>query len=274
MHLSPIMKKNHKLTLLITVYFLADTEARLSFGNCAQDFAAKKAFCDKTGLKSIPQDLMTDLEHLFMSDCDITTLHNDSFQRYPSLIQLILTDNDISSIESGTFLSLKRLEVLDLSWNFLLSRLDGALSNVILSTFKAENCDLDSVPSLQVKKCSRVSLMDNQINRVTVTCKSRDSWYQYINLEGNDIRTITSITFFINCSVTELNLFDNPVEVIEPSVIGSLKVRQLEVGGRHLPLEQIDNLFQGVKRSVISHLALVRVGLENNSCWFLFTSHR
>ena len=263
---TPIMEENLYWKLLITSIVLAITQPTLCHEHCIEEFANKEAYCEG-GLTSIPQDLQTDLVGLSVMRCDlITTLHNDSFVRYPKLTELILSENNISAIESGAFLPLTHLSKLVLSNNSMLTRMQGALGELPAIHFQANYCNLNS--SLR-GNFLELSLVGNQITRVNVTCGNRNFSCDNINLEGNKIRHITGKTFVINCNATFMTLHNNPIELIDPSLIASLKVRHLKIGGWSIPLEHISNLFLGVKDSVIiSHLELRAVGLETISPGF------
>ena len=253
------MVRNLRWRLIFALCFITFTRARL---RCTQDFNDHRALCSCTdsGIKNVPRNLMKDLVYLSIDDCDLTELQNDSFTPYPKLATLILSFNNISKIDSGAFLHLKRLKKIDLSYNPFLPRLDGeSFNDLILTDFMAHDSNVNSFPKGRI---SIVSLMQNKIDRVTVTCKDDDIIYKNVNLQSNNIRRITHEWFVFKCTAVILDLTDNPNEEIDPSLIASLRVNRFQIGGSPFPLEQISNLFEGVKRSIMTHLQLENVGLE------------
>ena len=65
--------------------------------------------------------------NLLQTDCD-TCLSSRSFQGLASLILLNLSNNQISSLESGLFQDLANLQSLDMSWNQLQQIPQGNMS--------------------------------------------------------------------------------------------------------------------------------------------------
>ena len=72
------------------------------------------ANCDHRNLTDVPQNLFSNMQWLYLSDNQITLLHNTSFQAYLQLVVLDLAGNQIYSIEIGTFFPLVNMEYLNL----------------------------------------------------------------------------------------------------------------------------------------------------------------
>ena len=243
------MAGNLRWTLIFAFCFITFTLASL---HCTQDFNDNRELCSCTdsGIKKVPRDIMEDLVYLSVVGCDLTELRNDSFSPYPRIATLILSLNNISKIDSGAFLHIKSLKTLHLSLNPFLPRLDSEPFNDLnLTDFMARDSNVNSFPKGRI---SSVSLMQNKIDRVTVTCKDDNIIYKNVNLQSNNI---THKWFVFKCTVVLLDLTDNPIEEIDPSLIASLKVIRFQIGGSPLPLEQISNFFEGVKRSIMKMLA-------------------
>ena len=94
--------------------------ATIEAASCHQDFSLKAAFCSDKGFRSVPTDLLPDLRELYLHDNLLTTLKNETFERYPSLRVLTLGLNNISRIEEGAFNPLKKLFRLSIGDNLYL----------------------------------------------------------------------------------------------------------------------------------------------------------
>ena len=81
-------------------------------------WSGKEVNCVNTGLVSIPGDLPNDVTFLNLRDNHLTQVTADDFH-YTSLRALDLAFNDITKIDTGTFVKLIRLESLDLRYNNL-----------------------------------------------------------------------------------------------------------------------------------------------------------
>ena len=253
------MARNLQWTLSLAIFFLAYTEAKVS---CAEDFNVKwvQCFCTEVGIKYVPKDLMADLEFLKVTDCDLTELRNDSFSPYPALTKLDLSFNNISKIDSGAFLNIRRLTKLVLSFNPYLPRLDSEpFNNLFLSEFLANYNDIKTFPK---GLFSRISLTDNKIDHVILACEDDNFVYNSVVLQNNNIRRMTKNAFVCKCNVDTMDLTKNRIEEIDPALIASLKIVRLQIGEIFLPLQQLLNLFEGMKLSKITHLQLPSIGLE------------
>ncbi len=71
-----------------------------------------------SSLKTIPKLILPGLTFLDLSGCnEIDMLAEDTFIRVPMLENLVLADSGIRTVESGAFVGLSRLQILDLSGN-------------------------------------------------------------------------------------------------------------------------------------------------------------
>ncbi|XP_030832118.1 toll-like receptor 3 [Strongylocentrotus purpuratus] len=96
------------LFVIITLTSIHRRET-IEAASCLQDLSLKAAYCSHKGFRSVPTDLLPDLRRLQLDYNLLTTLTNETFERYPSLRELDLGDNNISRIDEGAFNPLKNL---------------------------------------------------------------------------------------------------------------------------------------------------------------------
>eukprot|EP00057_Strongylocentrotus_purpuratus_P029326 XP_011683800.1 PREDICTED: slit homolog 2 protein-like [Strongylocentrotus purpuratus] len=179
---------------LISIHRRATVEA----ASCYQDFSLKAAFCSDEGFRSVPTDLLPDLRELYLHDNLLTTLTNETFERYPSLWVLSLDNNNISRIDEGAFNPLKNLFRLSIGYNLYLPTLKK-------ETIEAASCHQDF--SLKVAFCS-----DNGFRSVPTDLLPD---LRELYLEDNLLTTLTNETFERYPSLRVLSLDNNNISRIE-----------------------------------------------------------
>ncbi|XP_045583869.1 G-protein coupled receptor GRL101-like [Procambarus clarkii] len=76
--------------------------------------------CERRGLTLLPQDIELQISRFRLSGNFFNhTLTPASFTRYPHVVFLDLSNNSLTSLPAGMFLSLSRLRILDLRDNLL-----------------------------------------------------------------------------------------------------------------------------------------------------------
>ena len=226
--------------------------------NCSQNFENKIADCRKSSLTKVPRNLNPDLQTLFLSENELKTLRNTSFERYPRLTELYLDSNGMDTIESCTFFPLRDLKILILSRNSIsvisggLFKRNENLQQLHLSQNKLEVFSseiLKFLPNLQF-----LSLYVNSIRVLNITNCDR-STIQGVNLMNNNFQKLTSETFTFTCATNSLYLDFNSIITIDPQTIASLSVKMLQLGG--LPFftdKLLKDLFLGVSLSMIEEV--------------------
>ncbi|XP_061231288.1 leucine-rich repeat-containing protein 3C [Neopsephotus bourkii] len=87
--------------------------------------------CSSARLTEVPRDIPNDTNKLYLDSNRIPFLPRDAFRDLPLLLELDLSHNAITSIESGAFLGLaEHLRSLDLSSNNLVSVSKDTFSNL------------------------------------------------------------------------------------------------------------------------------------------------
>ncbi|XP_069490869.1 leucine-rich repeat-containing protein 3C [Ambystoma mexicanum] len=99
----------------------------------AEEDGYKTFRCSNALLTEIPKDIPNDTNKLFLDFNQITFIPNDAFRNLPALMELDLSHNAITSLESGAFRGLsENLHSLDLSSNRLVT-----VNKEVFSSLKA-----------------------------------------------------------------------------------------------------------------------------------------
>uniref|UniRef100_A0A2S2Q266 Leucine-rich repeat and immunoglobulin-like domain-containing nogo receptor-interacting protein 2 n=1 Tax=Sipha flava TaxID=143950 RepID=A0A2S2Q266_9HEMI len=157
-------------------------------------------------LKTIPDNIMSEVQILKLQTNRIAKLNNRSFVMYPKIKELLLSDNVVHTIKPGSLSVLDKLELLDLSGNALyevpaglpkslvhlnlnmnpIKRMDQLSRAVGLQVLKLSRCGLVKYPALDVMP-SLVELdvsgndLLNDLDPVTLAATCRLSW---LNVTG------------------------------------------------------------------------------------------
>ncbi|NXY91953.1 LRR3C protein, partial [Alcedo cyanopectus] len=101
--------------------------------------------CSNAQLTEVPRDIPNDTNKLYLDFNRIPFLPRDAFRDLPLLLELDLSHNSISSVESGAFRGLaEHLHSLDLSSNRLVSVSKDTFSNLKAKVNLSDNpwrCD-------------------------------------------------------------------------------------------------------------------------------------
>ena len=233
---------------------------------CSFDVQDKVIDCNDRGLTEVPNDLPADVLDLYMYSNNIQTLRNSSFQRYLELKVILLGNNDIRVIETGTFYSLKYLVYLALNDNkhFGLPTIDIFRYSNKLMHLSIGSCGISFFPNnifQWLPNLQELSFLDNRVKFFNATHTSNDS-----KLMGMDREDRSS-----QCSVDFIELAGNPVEALDPLFIQKLPACFLRFGGdvtqalskQTIPDHVFSNLFTGLAKSTTQELSL---SFTNFSC--------
>ncbi|XP_072163062.1 uncharacterized protein [Diadema setosum] len=235
--------------------------------NCEIDLDSRITTCEDMGLSSVPEYLPDNTEELYLSGNQICALNNTSFVVYKQLRVLAIDQNNISFIESGTFSMLPFLHYLDLSGNLLLPVIRG---DMFASTGLTEiNLDKTSLAHISddlfraMAPISTVSLNENVLQSVNWTDCHNVS-FGSMSFTFNNLTELSEQSFVLNCTVDDLNLADNPIHLVSPTIISSLKVKKLDMSEIMLPENELRHLFEGVgSSSTITSLVVRNIGLTS-----------
>ncbi|XP_071489191.1 toll-like receptor 2 [Diadema antillarum] len=215
---------------------------------CLIDRASRGAYCYGMGLSSVPGHLPGNTEILDLSFNKIAALYNTSCFAYKQLKDLVIESNDISFIDSGTFLGLSFLQSLDLSNNKRLPALRGdmfastALTNIQLNGSNLAHVSDDIFRAMTTT--STLGLRNNILQNVSWTaCHVA---FLSMSLTQNKFTELSEKSFAMDCNVDSLDLSYNPIQLISPATISSLKVRGLDMSGILLPEKELHHLFEDI----------------------------
>lgn len=176
----------------------------------AHTFRKITADCIGLDLSEIPNDLKHDIEILDASDNRIREIHNESLMRYSSLQLLYLSNNFITYIEPGAFMSLPELQVLDLSVNGIRS-MPSELPLTLRKLYLNGNRDLETVPLTKAFNLEFLSLADCHLSALPDV--GQLPYLIELNITGNPISTISAEQLAPLCRLKHLhvsgNLFQN-----------------------------------------------------------------
>eukprot|EP00057_Strongylocentrotus_purpuratus_P033088 XP_790080.3 PREDICTED: toll-like receptor 13 [Strongylocentrotus purpuratus] len=229
-----------------------------SFYGCDQTFELKKASCCNKHLDSVPQNLSEDTELLDLTGNNITKLLNSSFEVYPLINYLDISDNDVRAIESAAFYPLKGLMNLFLSNNprLVIPTTSVFMMSLQLSILDLGRSNLNSLPNDTLKWSLHIKsayLWYNQLSFINVSsCGMTDN----VVMMGNQLKHLTARYFTFVCHTDTLDLRDNPIQSVDPDLIASLHVRSLMLGGYPLSYEVLANIILGISKSDIKQLAI------------------
>ncbi|XP_071489190.1 CD180 antigen-like [Diadema antillarum] len=234
---------------------------------CLFDRAKRGVYCYNMGLSAVPRDLPGNTEILDLSLNNINALYNTSFFAYNHLKVLAIESNNISFIESGTFLMLSFLQSLDLSNNKRLPALRGdmfastALTNVQLNGSNLAYVSDDIFRAMATT--STLGLRRNVLQNVSWT-DCHNVTFLSVSLSWNKLAELSEQSFVMGCTADSLDLAHNPIRLVSPATISSLKVRSLDVSGILLSEKELHHLFEGVRSSTsITSLYIRNIGLTS-----------
>ena len=244
-----------------------------SFGErCTLKWDQTEAYCQGKQLPEVPEDLLQSIRALFLSHNNINTLRNTSFQPYRFLDILDISFNKIHIIELGTLFTLKNLVELNLATNPGIIIPNGNVFRYAgqLVYLNAESCRLQTFPSGAFKwfgELRDLRLYNNQISFINVTTCNAE---MKLNLSHNRIKVLKRDMFEISCHVDCLDLSGNPIQIVDPKLMGSLSVSTLIIGGESLASVILRYLLVSIARSKIAVLVIKHThlcGLMSSICW-------
>ena len=234
---------------------------------CDVDFYAKSVQCDRRKLNAIPENLPADIIILDLSQNKLQRLHHDSFISHVSLMELDLSRNNITFIEKSTFAPLKHLRELILTantnLNIIQSDMFGGSHNLML--LDLAECNITTFPNNTFEwlpRIQKLSLKNNALTFVNTTVCPKKG-LSFVDFSENLLESITNDTFTFKCTCDALFLHANPLRVVNPNVIASLKVKTLSVGVGSIHVHETNttqlytDLFAGCARSAITELNVI-----------------
>ncbi|XP_071496900.1 uncharacterized protein [Diadema antillarum] len=226
-----------------------------SVRSCEIDFYQMLVDCSKCNLTSVPRDIPSETEILYLSYNLIVRLENDTFSGLPKLRELYVDTNMLSSIESSALEGLHGLEILDLSGNSLSSLpADLFIGITELMELNLGINYFDEIPCeslLPLTGLKRLLLHFNHIKYPYCERFPTLSNATAISLSRNGIWLIQRRTFrFLeNSTVHHLILTGNEIKYIDYRVVASLRFHTLTLNSNPFSDDQlgIASIFYGAK---------------------------
>lgn len=196
--------------LLMYMYILlhwkniADGAKHYSASGC--HLVSKGAHCRYLQLTSIPQDLPSDIEELFIDHNNVRSLDEDTLKRYPNLNNLSLKSNSLSHIDLNAFRDTPNLRSLSLQ------------DNTIFKKYTLVSLALRSALSLRWLDLSKNALNEDMVTTLLTNLTS----LEYLNLDYNVVMRLDRFSFEGLRNLKELSLQRNYIYEIGISTFDSL----------------------------------------------------
>ena len=171
---------------------------------------------------------------------------------------LYLKSNDIRMIESASFYPLKELNKLYLSLNpnLVLPATNLFRWSKNLSILDLSGSNLKLLPSKTLEWSPSLDTIVLTANKLTFVNMSLCVRAKNVQLDYNKIKHLTAKSFIFGCQSDHVDLSGNPIKLVDPNVIASLRVQSLVIGSYPLSLEIIKDTFIGTCRSGIVELVI------------------
>lgn len=155
------------------------------------------------------------LRVLDLSDNTINDIPRHIFYGLGSLIELNISQNKLYLLPFQAFESMTLVEVIDLSYNLLVSFLDNFfLHNMRLKVLQLHHNNLRVINKNSLyglKELHTLDLSHNQIKHVDRNAFDTLDGLRYLHLENNQIEELASIVFLSLKQLVTLNLSNNPI---------------------------------------------------------------
>jgi Leucine-rich repeat (LRR) protein len=189
-------------------------------------------------LSSIPQEIkyFPKLQKLNLEKNKIKFIPPFIMSAVNELVDLNLSDNQIQEIPVSFHLN--KLSVLKMDHN-LLTDIPPQMSLSNLTLFSVDHNKIKSIPNSNWKNLSTFSAAHNQIGEIPLieNCPLKN-----LNLEGNQIKSMSNATNFTNLEM--LNLAENRIRDIPHEIDSLKKIKELYLNNNNIChiVEEIGNL--------------------------------
>ncbi|KAJ8403527.1 hypothetical protein AAFF_G00352990 [Aldrovandia affinis] len=205
--------------------------------DCQGEF--KFVNCSNALFSHIPSNVFPFTEHLDLSQNQLTDLPTGAFRALRRLRVLLLNDNNISAVATGTFSPLESLLRLDLSRNHIsylregFSMGLGSLKELLLGENRLRSLDHGSF--LHLDSLLRLNLSGNAIGIIKVRAFGHMTLLRQLHLEDNKLSSLGNGVFSMLKSLEVLNLQGNRINSTEVGVFTPLtSLALLNLAHNHL----------------------------------------
>lgn len=233
----------------------------LKFDNNTLNFLPSRLFVDHNLLQ---------LQHLFLSNCQIRTIADQAFFQLNNLIELDLSYNHLNYFPSAALQPLSKLKRIQLSGNPIKQMKENDFSSSLfnhLTHLEVSNAQLESIEDLKtLKKLELLDLSSNNLNQLAEDLFCPLTNLKKLNLANNQLTNFKSLGLSAVYHVTghlclqELQYLDlsfNQITYLTETGLASLKnLREL-----NLKNNQITDINE-ISLSTLNHLQ--SIDLSNN----------
>ncbi|CAH1239795.1 LRFN4 [Branchiostoma lanceolatum] len=193
--------------------------------------------CRNRGLRSVPQDLSTDITKFSLQDNSITILNESDFLKYTKLRKVDLSSNKLTYLQSGTFSGLPQLSYISLQCNHITNIDPGTFFN--LPEIYYLNLNYNNLTNIlpgtftHLPELIGLFLAHNQITEIKSATFSDLPLLNTLLLAYNRIRAIQPGAFSNLPRLGRLILKYNLLTSIHPNAFSNLP--------NHISLELLEN---------------------------------
>lgn len=236
------------------------------------------------------------LRVLNLSDNKLKVLSKQLLVEQKYLKELHLANNNLESIFYDTFLNCTRLEILDLSFNEIISlsenvSLNPSLVKLFLNNNMIKNISSETFAGLN--NLEVLNLANNELGSISDNLFRRLIKLEELDLQGNGIATLPKGTFEGLIHLQMLNISENPITCLDIELfktnldLNTLEVRKTQIShlsaGLLAKLKRLRTLnashnqrlsnIEDFKFSSSNHLQYIDLSFNNLSTLPIFISH-
>ncbi|KAJ8335907.1 hypothetical protein SKAU_G00392490 [Synaphobranchus kaupii] len=225
------------------------------------------ADCRHLSLKEVPADLPANITSLDLSHNMLPALPGPSLARYPQLLRLVASFNDVKSLESDMCLVLPLLRDLILHRNefHLLTEKDLLhCSGLTRFDLSANRLKLKGEPFRPLQRLTMLDVSANGLTSARLGSIPQLWSLETLSLSGNVIKTIKSndLAYLSNSSLQTLILSSLPLKTFEPGCFQRIRgLRNLVLDGSVFSLQLTAKLSEELSATRIANLSLRNVKL-------------
>ena len=201
-------------------------------------------------LLNITEDELINLQELDLNNNNIITIESGTFDGLKNLQQLNLNNNQITTLKSGSFNGLTKLERFDIFNNPITTIESGAFTG--LTNLQQLNLIYNPITTIEsgaftgLTKLQVLDLSNNQITSINDGTFNGLSNLQELNLNNNKIKTIVNGSFTGLTNLQQLNLYKNKITTfVDGAFNGLTNLQQLKLTYNQI-ITIVDDSFSGL----------------------------
>lgn len=208
----------------------------------------------------------SEINDIVTSDSSLVKLPTEIFTAYVNLQGLFLQNCNINKISENTFLNAKNLNVLDLSKNKLNQLENKTFEGAVnLQSLDLSFNELEKIPNNLFHKINKlliVYLANNKIKKLNKSIFLSLTNLRQLNLDNNQIKTIDSTIFTNNKKLQILQINSNKISDLGDSIKNLNKLWQLDVSRNSL--KKLENYPKSVLNLFVNENRLENLFINEN----------